>query len=200
MAAQTEDTLKTLFSTLVVAGLLAVAPLAHAAPITYTLTIGSIGTGSVSGTITTDGTMGFLAPANVTDWTIALTPDPGTPFTLLGPLSGNNSGLATLGNGLFTTAAGLFFDFDNSGYALFQNPAPGSGVNYICFAGNGTLCGNFVGPAINDGTDVFGVNTKPEEATRVLIGTVGSTVPEPGSLGLLSLGLLGLGAIRRVRS
>lgn len=191
--------MKTLFSIMALSLLLATAPRAQASSETFSLVIGAVGAGSVSGTITTDGSLGFLAPANVVDWNITLNPNPGAPFTLEGPLSGNNSGLSISGNGLFTTSTGLFFDFSNPGYALFQNPAPGSGINYLCFAGNGTLCGGFDGPAINDGTDVFGMNTQPEMASRVLIGTAGAEVPEPGTLSILSLGLVCLGVIRRPR-
>ncbi len=177
--------MKTLFSIMAMSCLLANTPKAQAASITYNLVIGSVGAGSVSGLITTDGNLGFLAVSDIVNWDIMLKPNPGTPFTLRGPLSGNNSGLETSGSGLSANSTGLFFDFANPGFALFQNPAPGSGINYFCFAGNGTVCGGFNGPAINDGTNVFGVNTQPESLSTVLIGTSG--VPEPSTLSVLSL-------------
>src|SRR5262245_35686059 len=96
-----EDTLKALYSTIAVCCLLALAPRAQATPVSYNLIIGSVGAGSVSGTITTDGTSGFLAASNIIDWNIMLNPNPGAPFDLLGPLSGNNSGLGISGSGLF---------------------------------------------------------------------------------------------------
>src|ERR1051326_6834278 len=50
-----------------------------------------VGTGTADLSITTDGTIGVLAPQNIIDWRITVT-NGGDTFTLLGPLSGNNSG------------------------------------------------------------------------------------------------------------
>jgi hypothetical protein len=174
-----------------------VGSVAHA-NITYTFFGGAVGTGSFSGSVTTDGTIGFLNPGNILDWTINLDGNPGGTFTLFGPLSGNNSGYGSTNNILFTTSGGgLFADFANTGYALFQNPSLGSGQNYFCFAGSGQICGGIVGPAITLGTNVFGVNGRVETAGRVQVG--GASVPEPETLVLLGIGLIGLIATRRAR-
>jgi hypothetical protein len=190
---------KVFSSVIMLSGLLACASLAQAGPITYTLTVTTIGSGTVTGSITTDGTLGTLTDADIIDWNIALKPNPGTPFTLFGPLSGNNSGYLSSGSNLSATATQLAFDFSLDGFSLFQNPAAGSSINYICFAGNGTLCGNFNGPSINDGTDVFGVNTQTEPLSSVVIGAAAG-VPEPSTVGMLGLGLIGLGFARRFRA
>jgi PEP-CTERM motif len=180
------------------AALFALAASAAHANVTYTFFGGGVGTGSFSGSVTTDGTIGFLTGADILDWNIALDGSPGGTFTLLGPLSGNNSGYGSSDNILFTTAGGgLFADFANSGYALFQNPSTGSGINYLCFAGTGQVCGGLDGPAITLGTDVFGVNELVEDPGRVQIGA--TTVPEPATFALLGIGLIGLIAVRRTR-
>lgn len=169
------------------------------ANVTYTLLGGSVGTGSFNGSITTDGTIGFLTATNIVDWNISLDGNPGNTFTLLGPSSGNNSAYqSATDNILFTTSTGLFADFANTGYALFQNPNIGSGGNYLCFAGSGQTCGNFSGPAITLGTSQWGLLERAESATRVQISG-GSAIPEPATVALLGIGLVGVLMMRRSR-
>ncbi len=74
-----------------------------------------IGQGSVTGTITTDGTTGTIGSAHITDWNLLLSDGTHT-FDLLGPLSGNNS--ADQGGGLIASATLLQFDF-SSGNTFF---------------------------------------------------------------------------------
>ena len=81
---------------MLVAALALSATTALASPITYQVSR-SILTGSVVGSITTDGTIGTLTTANIVNWSLTLN-DGSTPFTLLGPTSGNNSGLLVSGS------------------------------------------------------------------------------------------------------
>jgi hypothetical protein len=64
---------------------------ANAGPIDYKVNL-AIGGGTVTGDIFTDGTIGALAQSNITNWVLTLNNGVDPPFTLLGPLSGNNSG------------------------------------------------------------------------------------------------------------
>ena len=101
----------------------------------------TIGAGSVNGTIETDGTIGVLGEAQILDWNLALD-DGTTTFTLLGPLSGNNSQVRILGARFTATASDLLFDFSGvDSFVLFQNPSIGSGVNFWCVDGTIGACG-----------------------------------------------------------
>src|SRR5580704_4409413 len=81
----------------------------------------TIGTGSVSGFIRTDGTIGTLGGADFTDWNLLLTVGANT-FDLTGPLSGNDSSVFVSGLDASATANDLLFNFSGpgSGYLLFQ--------------------------------------------------------------------------------
>ena len=50
----------------------------------------AIGSGGVTGTIETNGTIGTLISTNILDWNLVID-DGSNTFNLLGPLSGNNS-------------------------------------------------------------------------------------------------------------
>lgn len=102
--------------------------------------------GSVEGTIETNGTLGSLNDTNVLNWDLTLNDGTG-PFTLLGPLSGNNSGLEIAGSSLMATSTNLQFNFSNTStdYVLFQNPHLGPGINFWCLDGSNDGCsGNAV--------------------------------------------------------
>src|ERR1700737_1754901 len=59
-------------------------------PIVYTVNL-SFGGGTVTGDIITDGTIGALTESNIIDWVLTLDNGVDPAFTLMGPLSGNNS-------------------------------------------------------------------------------------------------------------
>lgn len=162
------------------------AAIACAAPITYTFN-NAVGAGSVSGTVQTDGTLGILAPANIVDWNLVLN-DGSNTFTLLGPLSGNNSQSGINGgaaDGLTATATQLLFDFNSTTLVVFQNPFLGSGMNFLCIEAVGqcsasglpgealALTGPVQRTAFGGGIQVIATvnnGAVPEPATAVLIG------------------------------
>lgn len=176
--------------------LLALVVSAHTNAAVYSFTH-LVGSGSASGSITTDGTVGSLTASNILDWNIFLDGNPGDTFTLLGPLSGNNSSVLYSGTGFSATTTDLLFNFSNSGFLLFQNPFIGSSRNYLCFAGS--LCGNFSN-AINIATSVFGVNTSPMTGEQIIASAQMSNAPLPSAVSLFGLGLGVMGLIKRRRA
>ena len=86
----------------------------------------SIGAGSMTGEIVTDGNTGVLAQADITDWNLQLQ-DQGLTLTLSGPLSGGNSYIQVFtGHSLSATQSSLFFDFTRPGGLLGINGGPGA--------------------------------------------------------------------------
>ena len=171
-----------------VAALLAAAP---AAAVVYTVNVGNSTLGA-TGFIETDGTIGTIGSGNIIDWEFNLA-DNGTSFTLSGA---SNSGKLVSGNTLSATATSLFFDFSGSGLAAFQNPAIGSGINFICFTGNG-ICGGGSN-RISITTNTFGDGIP--QSGLVQIGTAaGGAVPEPASWAMLIAGFGLVGAVARRR-
>lgn len=147
---------------------------------------------SAIGTITTDGTLGVLSAANVTAFGITID-DGDSSFFLDGY---GNAQLDVTGSGFTATATGLFFDFSGTGYALFQNPFIGSGINFLCFAGS--LCGGDSN-RISITVDEFGGGIAQTGIQQVAT-RAGGVVPEPATWAMMigGLGLAG-GALRTRR-
>ena len=148
---------------------------------------GVVGTGGVTGFIQTDGTIGTLADANIVDWNLSLTTDGINALDLLGPLSGNNSQELIVGAGLSATASGLFFDFSLPGatnYLLIQNPAIGSGTNFLCL----NACAASVAIGVGD--------ERASVSNLTGVRDIG-VVPLPATLPLLTTGLGALGLLGR---
>jgi hypothetical protein len=157
----------------------------------------SIGNGSATLSITTDGTLGVLSAANITGWTIGLN-EGGQMFTLQGPTSGGNSQLLLSGSALTASATNLSFNFSaGSGFALFQNPGIGSGINYYCPQING--CFDFGGAGEGVQTTGGAIERNSLTGNVVLASLSAGAVPEPASWAMMIIGFAAVGASMRSR-
>ncbi|MGA2909822.1 MAG: PEP-CTERM sorting domain-containing protein [Terracidiphilus sp.] len=172
---------------IVVAAMVAPAAL-RADDITYAVNESIGATGSVNGTITTDGTVGFLSASNIVGWDLTLNDGTDT-----ATINSADSAVATFGGpGLEGSSTNLSFNYthaEETGAALiFQE----SGEDvfylgaYLPFDGLNTLTISNVG-----GDEVTLYDNEP--SSFVVIANV-VPVPEPGTGGLMLIGagLLGL--------
>lgn len=120
----------------------------EAGAITYHVdrTLGSAG--RVTGTITTDDTIGVLAASNIVDWDL-YTEDGVFSLSQRGPLNAADLGIDpslwgvfVRGSAFSATSTDLFFSFGSelNDLVLFQTTPLGSGKEYYCLAANTTAC------------------------------------------------------------
>jgi hypothetical protein len=146
----------------------------------------AIGIGSVTGSLTTDGTIGALAAADFTDWNLTLSiPSAGETFVL----TTANSVVLEQGSDVTATATAISFNFSgaDNGFLLFQDGLF-SGQHYWCNATAFDTCfqGKSVVPVFV-GTAFGNVAASGDLA----IATTG--VPEPSTWAMLIAGFVGLG-------
>lgn len=78
----------------------------RASDITYTVNQ-TVGAGSVTGFIETDGTIGILGTGNILNWDLVVN-DGSVTYDILGPLSGDNTDVAIGGPATTATATEIF--------------------------------------------------------------------------------------------
>jgi hypothetical protein len=160
------------------------------AAITYTVDQ-TIGVGSLTGTIQTDGAIGTLGASDITAWNLELNGD-GASINL----TNGNSSVFDPGADLTASAKNLFFNFDGSdgGYFLFEQSF-GSGTHYACEAtANQNVC--FQGATV---TPVSIFDSTAQNVPRAGNQVIGTAVPEPATWAIMLVGFGGLGAAIRSR-
>lgn len=156
----------------------------------------TIGSGTVQGTITTDGTIGTLSAGNIESWSVTVT----HPNLRSGsPHSMSAIGLRSdhiRGDALTASLTQLTFDFSDPGpeyFLLYDYSA------YWCHASAGQGgCGDSLLASVESVGFLNSFDLPYEVAHRgaVVIASV-DNVPEPGSLALGGLALAGLAGLRR---
>lgn len=184
--------MRTSLATALLAGAILALPLkAGASPITYTLN-DAVGSGGITGTITTNGAIGTLSESDLTAWNVIVS-DGTNAFDL----TGTNSTLSVGGADLSASTTQLLFDFGDvaGGYLFMQSPQIGENGPYACFISNFPGCFETSAIVLNS---TFGTDG-PGNPYAAMTGdqVIGSAIPEPGTVLLLGMGLAGFLAIGR---
>ena len=168
----------------------------------------TVGGGSVSGFIVTDGTLGMLSTANLVDWSFDLSAQGS-----FGPVysfiqSSLDQGTYIGGSGVNATATDLYFDFDSGGDSLivFQSRRVGTtdAAGTWCLTSGTTACPRSVVLSPRETvttSDGFRYITGQENRSGAGVVSIASAsaVPEPETYAMMlaGLGLLGFAARRR---
>ena len=156
----------------------------------------TVGGGTLSGTITTDNTIGALLSTNITAWDLDIVISPST-----ANLTETNSEFSIFGavTGIIATAGELLFDASSSvdGGFGFQEGPPNNAASWVLCSGGATGCPSTL-PTPPMESLINGLNSTSAALPAELIsfGTV-SAVPIPAAAWLFGSGLLGLVGIAR---
>jgi hypothetical protein len=169
---------------------LATATASSAAAVVYKVDL-QIGSGTVTGDITTDGATGVLSQSDITGWNLTLN-GPGASYQIASGLGAY--AVELVGSDLTATAKNILFNFsgDSQSYFILQDGLH-SGSHYFC-------------AAVSDGTCLKGESDVPQYYTDAsaqfdhsLTGAqIIASVPEPATWAMLILGVAAIGRHRRL--
>jgi hypothetical protein len=171
----------------------------RAADITYTVDE-TVGAGIVTGSITTDGTIGTLDTADIVNWDLTLNDGSNPTFDLLGPTSGDNSQEIVEGSDLTATATQLLFDFSGSddGYFLLENSVIGDDGPFVCYTATTDCSGAPVGVNLDVLSPETNIVYTELSGTDVIAGSAGVVgTPEPSTAFLLLMGIVPMIVMRK---
>jgi hypothetical protein len=155
-------------------------PTAAKADTTYAV-VETVGAGSATGFITTNGTIGTLDVADILNWNLTLNDGTNPQVDLEGPASGNNSLVLLVGSDLTATPVQLLFAFGAADGGRLQFFIIGGPV--VCYSTivdcTGTPVGisldtltpdtHFVFTALSDTQAIAGPVPAPEPSTAILL-------------------------------
>lgn len=149
-------------------------------------------TDTVDGSITTDGTIGVIASANITGWDLKLIDglSAANDFELT---TANSTVVEDTGSALSATATGLSYDYSVVGEFLIQANVPGpfSGFRYFCFSHGVFACadGETISPSLIFADGVVATGAAAPVGVQPLNQPPGA-VPEPSSAVFLATAML----------
>lgn len=156
----------------------------RAGDISYDVNMTGFTQGSVTGSITTDGTIGTLAKSDVVSWNLQLNESPNT-YVLM-PVPGNLFDLIVAGADLTATPNQLRFDFSatDSGYVQFQGTSSSNAPDW--FLTDASFPSVFSQIITRPDRSLYGY----ENLTGVV--EIAGSAPEPPLFLPLGMGLLGI--------
>jgi PEP-CTERM motif len=205
--------MKTIRKALFGAGLAGLTMAATAAEATVYIGTDVVGVSSINLSVTTDGTLGTLAAANITDWNVVLVdPNSNNSFTFT-PL---NSRITVFGDAVSATASNLTFDFASAGtdaFQFYEDPSANPFfIRYYCID-TGFLCQGSDGRRrrglASSAATVADINGGSRERfqfeARSGLGVIGTApavgaVPEPASWAMMIFGFGLVGNVMRRRA
>ena len=155
----------------------------------------TIGAGTVTGFVQTDGTFGVLSSGNITDWSLTLTAPNlfgGSPSVI----SFATGSTTLLDSAASATANQLVFDFSSTGLFLLQGST--SPFNFWCLETAGFNCTGFgPGEHLGQGAASLVAQSALHSGPIVVASVNVAPVPEPEIYAMMGLGLGLLGWIGR---
>lgn len=149
----------------------------------------TIGAGSVTGTITTDGVTGMLSVGDIVTWNLTLQ-GVGASYHLAS--TDSNANKYVIGDDLTATKADIYFNFSGTtGDQFLLQDGPEIGNTYWCNSAGASSCY----PGKSDVPESYNSLSAQFDKTasgNQVIASVGG-VPEPSTWALMLIGFAGLG-------